>query len=290
MKGSFKVGRARVKLLSLSPERALDKLAREHITVYSAQKTGKNALCFEVARKDLEKVFAILQGSCYNIVEVRDRGLASVYKKCLAHVGLLVGALLFALCVLCFQSRVLRIEVVGSGAYYEREVTDTLSRGGIKPLSALPRNLTPFTAEILSLPNVGFCELRFSGGVLTVEVQVGEENSPLPCEPLLAPVAGRVEELVVLRGSPCVSVGEEVRQGQTVAEPFALYGEERRQVVVIARVKLSYPVNARYTGTEEEARAQALLDFGEGEFEFSPAEDGFAVTGRAFVSAALNMD
>ncbi len=289
MKFLHKWGRVRIKLTSLSAERAADKLAREGITVTALKREAKNVLFFEVARKDLEKVFAILRGSCYNIVEVRERGLASVYKKCLAHVGLLVGALLFALCVTGFQSRVLRIEVVGSGAYYEREVRAALSEKGVKPLSALPPSFTPFTAEVLSLPNVGFCEMRFSGGILTVEVEVTDERTPLSGVPLLSPVTGRIEELAVLRGTPCVQVGEEVTAGQAVVQPYATYGEEEHEVVVIARVTVSYPVSAEYEGTEEQARAQALLDFGEEcVLTFTQTEGGYSVAGRAFRSAALN--
>ncbi len=286
-----KWGRVRITLTSLSTERAADKLARAGISVYSLKREGKNRLAFEVARKDCEKVFAILRGSCYNIEEVRERGLAFAYKKCLAHVGLLAGTLLFALCVCCFQSRVLRIEVVGSGAYYEREVLALLSEEGIKPLSAFPRSLPSLTAEILSFPGVGFCEMRFSGGVLTVEVEVGEDRSRPTPVPLLSPGSGRVEELTVLRGTPCVKVGDEVEKGQTVAEPFAYYGEEKRPVVVIALVRVSYPVSAEYPGTEEEARAQALLDFGEDSLlQFTAAEGGISVTGKAFVSASLNLE
>ena len=43
---------------SLSAERTLDKLARENIADYSAQRSAKNQITFEVATKDLEKVFS----------------------------------------------------------------------------------------------------------------------------------------------------------------------------------------------------------------------------------------
>ncbi len=291
-KGSarLRAGRAEIEVVSLSSHRVADKLVRGGIEVYSVRKTGKNSISVQVARKDCEKVFAILRGSCYNIAEVRERGLALLYKKCLARIGLLIGAALFVLLVAAAQSRVLRIEVVGSGAYYEREVLETLEAAGIVPFSAPPENFHPFTAKILSLPRVTFCEMKCSGGVLTVEVRVSDEAERLSAEPLLSPAGGRVEELVVLRGTPCVQVGDEVEKGQTVVEPFACYGEERTGVLIIARVKISYPVTAFYAGSEEEARAQALLDFGEiSLLHAEPAEGGFLLTGRASASAAINL-
>ncbi len=289
MKGPLLPGRVRIRLSSLSCDRVPDKLARAGIDVFRVRREGKNLLSLEVSRKDGEKAFAILRGACYNIEEVRERGLAFAYKKCVAHIGLILGTLLFVLAAGGFQRRVLRVEVVGSGAYYGREVRETLAAGGVTFLSAMPRDLNAFSAELLSLPNVAFCELRASGGVLTVQLEVSGEHSPLACVPLLVPAKGRVEELTVLRGTPCVQVGDEVEKGQTAVEPFADYGGARRQVAVIGRVKISYPVQAEYSGTEEEARAQALIDFGESELTYTPTERGFAVTGRAFASASLNL-
>ena len=51
----------------LSAERAVEKLAQGGVPVLSAEKIQKNAVRFRVDGKHSKKVFAILQGSCYNI-------------------------------------------------------------------------------------------------------------------------------------------------------------------------------------------------------------------------------
>ncbi len=276
---------------SLSAQRVPDKLAQGGVELLSARKTAKNEITFTVSGKDREKVFAILRGTCYNVVKVRERGLALFYKKCRQHAGLVLGALLFCLLVAGFQSRVLRIDVVGNGAYYEREVLEVLHEGGIRPLSPRPKEYAALTARILSLPRVSFCEIKCTGGILTVEVRVNGEGSPLTEGALLAPVAGKVEELTVLRGTACVAVGEEVTQGQTLVDNYVLLGEERREVRVIARAKLSYPVSREYAGTEESARSQAYLDFGaDSVLTFTPTQTGFLAEGTAYASAAVNLD
>lgn len=287
----FPWGRLQFTVLSLSAERVLDKLAREGITVFSARKCKKNEITFEVAQKDREKVFAILQGSCYNVSKVRDRGLALLYKKCLGGVGLLLGAVLFCLFVLAAQSRVLKIEVVGSGAYYESQVLGILEREGVKRFSSAPRDSALLSAEILALPRVSYCSMRCEGGILTVEVRVSEEESVKNFEPLLAPVAGTVEELVVVRGTARVKHGDAVEAGQTIVDPVALYGETERQAVVIARVKLSFPILEEFEGTEEQARAAALLKYGEIiELHIEKTDNGYMVSGTAYADAAMNLD
>ena len=283
--------RTRLVIESLSAERALDKLARENIPVYSAQKIQKNSISVEVDSKDREKVFAILRGSCYNIGKVRFRGLSLFYKKCLGAVGLLVGALLFCLLVLGAQTRILKIEIVGSGAYYEPQILSVLEEGGVKRFSAKPENTAYLSAQILSLPRVSYCSFKCEGGILTVEVRVSEEFGILAVQPLRAPIAGKVEELTVVRGTARVSVGDSVAEGQILVDGTAYYGEEAREVIVIARAKISYSVSEEFAGSEEEAVLSAYLKYGEIEnLHTEKTDSGFIVSGTAYVCAAMNLD
>lgn len=285
----MKAGRVEIVVSSLSAHRAADKLARAGIPLFRVKKRGKNKLSFQVQGKDREKVFAILRGSCYNVEEVRFRGLAFAYGKCLERAGLLLGAAVFALSVWGMQSRVLKIDVVGSGAYLGEQVKSVLLEGGVRPFSAPPRDYSPFVAQILALPAVSHCGFRKEGGVLTVEVQVSDEGKALSSAPLVSPVRGKVEELVVLRGAPCVQVGDEVEKGQVLVEGKEVLGERERKVLVIARAKLSYPVRAEYACGEAEARAQALLDYGECDLVFERTARGYLATGVAYATAAVNL-
>ncbi len=282
--------RTEICVASLSAQNVPEKLLKAGVGVYSVRESGKNAITLEVRSKDLEKVFAILRGSCYNIVKTRPRGLSLLYKKTRSALGLLIGAALFALTVAGAQTRVLAVEVVGSGAYYEPEVLQTLSRGGVKRFGGMPKNTALLTAELLSLPRVSYCEIRHSGGILTVEVEVSDESAQKSCVPLRAPASGRVEELIVVRGTPKVSVGDEVKAGEIVVDALALYGEETRAAIVIARVTIGYEVRAVFAGSEEQARAEAYLAYGEIEdLKSERTADGWLITGRAFAESALNL-
>lgn len=275
---------------SLSVSLLPDKLARAGIELYSVRSAAKNTLTFEVKAKDREKVFAILRGSCYNIKKTRSRGLGLFCKKLRQSAGSLLGAALFLLLVWGAESRVLKIEVVGSGAYYGEEVRRVLNEEGISLFGPLPKNTSSAAAKILSFPRVDYCALQAEGGVVTVEVEVGEEAARKEAVSLLAPETGRVEELVVLRGRALVSEGEEVTKGSPVAEGVSVYGETELPAIVIARVKIAYPVREELEGSEERVRLAAYLKYGEiSELRLTPSGRGFLVTGTAHAEASLNL-
>ncbi len=275
----------------LSAWRAADKLTKGGVGVLSMQKTQKNAVLIEVESKDFKKAFAILRGSCYNVKKVRFRGLSFLRTKCVRRAGLLAGVCFFVLFTLGMQTRVLRIDVTGSGACYGREVREILSRGGITVLGAYPSDTAKMTAEILSLPRVSFCTIGKSGGIVTVEVQVSDDNAVLDSRPLLAPASGRVEELTVVRGTALCAVGDEIAEGAVVVASSEPVGEGTRSVIVIARVKISYGFSREYACAEErQALAQAELDLGELRgIHTEKTEGGWRVEGTAFKSASVNL-
>ncbi len=268
---------------SLSADRAIQKLAREGIEV-SARKLQKNAVDIRIRAKDSKKSFAILQGSCYNIKNVRYYGLEKLRRAALRGMGLIVGCILFLAGTLFLESRVLTCEVVGSGAYYEREVRQILSEEGVTPLSPLPKETGHIVARVLSLPRVEFCTVAGRGGVLTVTVRCVGDIAPLAGIDLIAPASGRLEALFIVKGTPLHAVGEQVREGEAVV---AAEGG-----VVIARLAVSFPVAREYQGeTEEEALGMAQFDFGDlTEIHTQKTESGWKIEGVAHVAASLNLD
>lgn len=282
-------GAVEITVESLSAHRAAEKLARAGICVLSAENPRKNVVVLRVAARDRKKTFAILRGTCYNIKNVRNRGLARVREVASRAAGLVVGAALFAAIVFSAESRILRVEIVGSGAYYEAEIRAILAEEGISSFAPLGCETGSATARILSLPRVEFCSFKRQGGILTVEVECAEELSPRPAEPLLAPCDGVLEELVVLRGTPLAEVGSEVHAGQQLVV-FAESGGSGRRGYVIARATVAAPVSKEYALQREEASLQASLDFPElSDVRMTQTEKGWLVEGVARYIAACGL-
>lgn len=280
-----------IEIQSLSAHRVLDKLAGAGVEVLGAEKKAKNSVTVWVNGKDRKKVFAILKGSCYNIVNTSYHGLEKVKQKCIKSAGLLAGAAVFLASVCFMQTRVLKIEIVGSGAYYAKEVNEILSRNSAGLFAPAPKE-GAITSEILSLPRVSFCSLALEGGVLTVTVEVSDENAVIEGVPLYSPADGTVEELVVVRGTAWASVGDSVKKGDILVDNHAPVGEDGiRPVIVIARVKVGFPVSKEYDLGEAAAIAQAYLDYGElRNIKTTQTDRGFLVEGMAAAEAAINLD
>lgn len=270
----------------LGVQRVPDKLARAGVELVAVRAIGRNALILTVRRKDREKVFAILRDSCYNIKKHRPVGIWRAAQCLRARAGLLVGFVLAAALIGFAGTRVLRIDVVGSGAYYRTEVLRLLEEEGVTQFSAPPSAGAVLCARIFALPHVTFCALHHEGGVLTVEIQTGEDAAPLSEEWLYAPADGVIEELTVLRGTPLVKEGDSVRAGDLVVS-----GEENgRRVLVMARLRIRFAVSAYFSGTREGALAQAYLEYGAmQDIAAQEAEDGWLITGQAFASCGVNL-
>lgn len=269
--------------------RIVEKLVQGGVPVLAARVQKKGVLV-RVDGKDCEKVFAILRGSCYNGKKVRFAGLLRLLRRIPARAGLLVGAALFFAAVLFCQSRVLRIEVTGSGAYYEAEVLRALAREGTGFFSAPPADRARLTAEILALPRVSFCSVSHAGGVLRIEVEVSDDAAPLAGGNLVTPVSGRVESLTVLAGTARAAVGDEVAAGDVLVENVTAVGEEYLPVTVIASAAVRYAVDAVYAGNREQALAKAYLDHGEIEgLQMQMTGEEWRVTGEAIASISLNL-
>ena len=142
---------------SLSAHRAVDKLARAGVCVLSAKCLGKTSVRIRIAAKDRKKAFAILRGSCYNVKNISNRGGARLLELAGRAAGLILGAAVFLGATLFLESRVLKVEISGSGAYYEREILQILSEEGVRTFSAFPADTGPLTAKILGLDRVEFC-------------------------------------------------------------------------------------------------------------------------------------
>lgn len=289
--GKFPFGSVWFTVKSLTAQRAVEKLVREGIPVLGARELEKNVLELNIRAKDMKKAFAILQSSWYNIENVRFAGTARLARQALSAAGLLIGILLFSAFTGFAETRVLKLEVTGSGAYYEREVLAILREEGVKPLSAMPGDTGGCIARILALPRVEFCSFKRSGGILTVEVHCAENIAPLSGMPLTSPVGGTVEELIVVRGTPLVQVGDEVHAGDVVIADYTLRGEEKIPAIVIGSVTVKSEFSVEYELAEEEAIARAMLEFGEiSEIHIAKTERGCLVEGVAYATASINLD
>lgn len=252
-----------IEIVGISPQRALDKLARAGIEVYDVRKTGAASLNLRVKCKETEKIFAIFSGSCYTVTKKGQLRLKRLAGRAVKRVGAVAGALLVLLCAMAGNAFVLRVEVEGSGARYDERAREILAEEGVKTFRLYDEESAENArVRMLALPGIVFAELEKSGCVLTVTLEESEEISPPARETVLvAPASGVVEELTVLRGTALVAEGDTVVAGQTLADGFFLTEDgERRETFAIARCSIlcEYTQSVREDSNDEDAREDAI--------------------------------
>lgn len=281
----------KLQIEGIYPEGAVLKLQREKISLFNVRKTKKKVIELCIERKNLKKVFTILNDSCYNIVKFERFGISRFFACCQRRVGVFIGICLFALLCTLSDLFVLRIEVIGTGNYYRREVLSLLEENGVgvgKRFS--DKIVTTVTAQILALDDVGFCSLKKSGSVLWVEVQTTSPSELCQRESLYSPATGTVYDLTVLRGTVQTSEGDAVEKGQL------LVGLDTAQEIVMASVRVlcTFTANVNETSAEK-AIAYCLLGIeseNNGEIltqNVTPTNEGFLVNITYLVTKSVNM-
>lgn len=283
----------KLKIEGIYPEGAIKKLAREKIPLFEIKKTDKKSLELCIERKYRKKVFTILEDSCYNITKVRYYGLFRALRRCRERAGLFAGCVLFFILCAFSDYPVLRIDVVGTGEYYRREIMQLLDKNGVavgRPYDG--KSASQITAEILALKDVSFCSLKKSGNVLKVEVQTSPSADY--CErgvPLLAATDGSVYSLTVLRGAAAVQAGDEVSAGDLLVGCV----EEEGFVMASARLSCRYTAFVKADSAEQALAACILeIESSDGRTEISdksvlPSDGGFAVEIDYLLTQSLNM-
>lgn len=222
----------------------------------------------------------------FSAYAIRIAGAEGAYKRFLFAVrrsGLVLGAALFLAANLIADGFVLNIERTGSSAY-SREVTEILSRHGVKKFAPYPKNrANEICAELLSLDGVSYCSLKKTGVTVKVELRLSPFVSASPkTGDMTAKHTGVLISAAVLRGTPLKRMGETVYSGETVVGAYMLKEDGARvNSLAIARIVLrcEYKEELAFP-TSEEALAFALLSV-DGEIlekTAEPTPNGYLVT------------
>ncbi|MBR2330538.1 MAG: sporulation protein YqfD [Clostridia bacterium] len=256
------------------PERALLRLKRAGITLYDVQKPQKNRLVFSVAHKDGDKVWAIYPKSCYTehgynpykITCLGEVGFGKTVKKLQKRAGLLVGALLFCGAYLYADGLVFGVRIVGA-TDYTREALIALRQNGVKPFSKYPQGQEDLIcADLLACDGVEFCSVKKVGLWAEVEIRKGNfTKTQMLTGDMRSTRTGKVISLHALSGTPLKSVGDTVREGESLVGAWFLRvngeGDEVKtptEVIARATIECTYQVTLD-ASDEESAWAMAYL-------------------------------
>jgi len=262
--------RERIRLTGTCPERALSRLTRQKIAVYDALKTDAKTIEFAVEKRDIKKVFEIYPraGSgaygVYFVERLPARGTLKAVEFFRCNVGVLVGAICFALLLFSGDKLVLKV-VVDAPKVYHAQVYDALEEHGVKTYAVYKAGKEDLIcARLLALDGVSYCSVKKSGATLTVTLKTNAFFEGVETGELYAQRAGKITKIFALSGTPIVQVGKEVSVGERLVEGRVYNSQgEWRQVPVVAYAQIACAYERAYAcETEGEAFAKAYLEAG----------------------------
>lgn len=248
-------------------------LQKKGVGVYRVKKIGAKTLRIGIKFCDDRKFFAICNDLWYtDIKKVKEYGKAFPLFFLLRNFGLFIGAVFF-ICSAAFASDlVLNFEFKGTGAICKREVQEYLSGRGVKKFSRFSDvNLKTLANDVLAdNPRLTFVSLSKDGNRLIIDLALKENGQDVIFAeeaPFLSDVNGVIKEIRVFRGTAVKNVGDEVRAGDVIVEPFSGTDENRVGVSVLCYAVIEceyvYEYVSEKDGEEEVALIYAEASLGE---------------------------
>lgn len=284
----------KISISGIMPERALLRLRRAEIELRNVKKPTPNTLLLTVQKKDLGKLFEVypsVQRTTYaqSPYEIRVLGEVGVLKWVTwakHRLGFILGALLFCIGQAVASNFVLGIQFVGNRTYV-RETLSTLEAYGVKTGGVYHRGKEDLICStLLRLQGVEFCSIKKRGLYLYVETRINEERFSMRQDgAFISNRDGEVVSITAMGGTAVKTVGAQVKQGETLIEPYFLTAlGERVKTQAIGRASLScvYETTVETTDSESAfATAYLMAELGEQDeitdVEIKPIENGFFV-------------
>ncbi len=256
----------------LNQNRLIKTLVKEQIVLYNIVKISPSKMTFCISVKQSKNFFAIvkkmwytnyndlsvkqkrkreklfLRGviatktECgYNVKRIKTKGRGYPLYRLSANFGVAIGIIVFTLGCYLFNDYLLEFSYVGNGKILEREIQDYLEENGVAKFSRFSSlDLDGLSKKIHAQnPMLSFVQCYKRGNKLVVELALAStDNAKVDhtVTELRTDVYGEVTSLRVHRGTPLVSVGDKVNEGDLLVGGFTQTKEGEIPINVLATV------------------------------------------------------
>ncbi len=250
-------------------------LHRKKVSVINFLKENESLAKVTIDVSDINKFFAICKNMCYNKKVVGYRGVLCPLTLFINKVGLCLGIVIFIIISTLLNGVCLGVKIQGSGVAFESETRSLLKTLGVSKYALFSKiDYNQIENKILSSnPNITFVSVYKEGNFLVVDSQITSSKIEVLGEnsaDITSVVDGVIEEIVVLRGTPLVKVGDMVKKGDLLVGAYSLGKEEGETfpTFTVARVKIIETVEFLYKpnilNDREIELAYALAEFNAG--------------------------
>ena len=208
-----------IRLCGPNPERVINMAMSRGIGIWDIIQEKEGCLLFKIRLGGFKALRFLVRRTGCRMRIVRKRGLPFIIRRAGKRKVLVLGAVFFCLVLYVFNTFVWFVDVQGNFLIPSEVILQKVGENGLKVgarKGTLQKDLI-VKQLLLEIPELSWATLHEQGTRITIEVA---EKTPIPLNEnsipadLVARIAGRIEELLVLKGTPLVKEGDIVAPGQ----------------------------------------------------------------------------
>ncbi len=278
-------------LNGLNLDRFVNLVVSRGVPLFNVRKNGNKQITFCVNIKENKKFFAIINKLWYNskkfsisdgqavnlnggytLKRIRVGGVFTPFYQLYKRVGVLIGALLFAVLVVSTSDLLFAVDYSGSGYAQKFAVQEYLLEQGVQSGVRFSKiDLNALQDGILAdNPSLSFVSCSRRGNRLKIRLEKAVTPPQVmdgDVERLTSTIEGKIKQLKVYRGRALLGEGDSVVAGDVIVDGVVLAGEEQIKVGVLASVVIESDFVFEYvsesTTAEDVAIIYAKLQLGE---------------------------
>lgn len=246
-------GSITVELTSAEPAVLLQELLKADIELWDVGQIVDLTVCVTMQRGQLKRLRQICDGNGASVRVLHSAGIFRILRQISKRPVLVIGCLLLAALTLYLPTKVLFIEVEGSGSIPPNQILRNAENCGIRFWADRSeiRSEKIKNALLSAMPELQWVGINTYGCRTVISVrprtQIQQEQPSQGISSLIALRDGVVRELTVLQGSAVCKVGQSVTKGQVLISGYTdlgiclqgvhakgeIYAETRRTVNAI---------------------------------------------------------
>lgn len=209
-------------ICGLNQEKLLNELCKE-FNLSEIERNSKNDTTFKCSYFDHKKVENILKKRNIKIQSITHEGVAHQIIKIISSYGLIASLVLFSIFFVFQFQFVLQYEVMGLDRLEESEIVSFVKSEFSSKKSEIDTEMVE-TSLMDNFEEISFASCIIKGQTLVINIK----EKLLPSEmygdfsPILAKKDGRISKINLVSGTLRVKVGDIVRKGDLLVEPYML--------------------------------------------------------------------
>lgn len=242
------------KIKGVNLEKCFNNLIKNKIKLKNIIKNQDNTAVFYINYKNDKVLKQNLNKFNITILEEKDFGVQYFFRNLFFRVGLISACIISLIFLFISQMFVFKIEIYGNDKLSKTEIISELEKLGVNsftPKSSL--NLSMLESELLeNMPEISLVSIITKGNSLILNLQekvINDEYQNVGnFEALKATASGRIKSINLKQGTLKVKVGDIVKEGDILVEPYIIdISGEKRSVKAEAEILAEIWFEARVT-------------------------------------------